>query len=125
MTDLSQRVANLSPAKLKMLLKHLEEKGGGGGGTRIERSHRPGEPAPVSFPQRRLWFLDQLQPGRPAYNLPSALDLEGRLRPRALAQALAEVVRRHEALRTRFEERGGEPVQVIEEPPGRACPVWT
>jgi amino acid adenylation domain-containing protein len=124
MTDLSQRVASLSPAKLKMLLKHLEEKSGGGGGTRIERSpRRPGEPAPVSFPQRRLWFLDQLEPGRAAYNLPSALDLEGRLYPRALAQGLGEVARRHEALRTRFGERGGEPVQLID-PPSRPVLPW-
>jgi hypothetical protein len=60
-----------------------------------------------------LWFLDQLQPGSAAYNLPVAVRLAGALDIDALRRALAEVVRRHEALRTTFAARDGEPVQVI------------
>jgi amino acid adenylation domain-containing protein len=65
--------------------------------------------APLSYAQQRLWFLDRLAPGSPAYNVPSAYSLAGPLAPAALAAALAEVVRRHQVLRARFVERDGEP----------------
>ncbi|HEY0410807.1 MAG TPA: amino acid adenylation domain-containing protein, partial [Candidatus Dormibacteraeota bacterium] len=65
--------------------------------------------APLSYAQQRLWFLDRLAPGSPAYNVPSAYGLAGPLAPAALAAALAEVVRRHQVLRARFVERNGEP----------------
>jgi amino acid adenylation domain-containing protein len=68
---------------------------------------------PLSFAQRRLWFLDQLEPGNAAYNIPLALRIEGRLDPRCLAWALSTVVARHEVLRTTFHVADGEPVQVI------------
>jgi len=70
-------------------------------------------PIPLSFAQRRLWLVDRMEPGRPDYNLPVALRLRGRLDREALARALSEVVRRHEALRTTFRDAGEEPVQVI------------
>ncbi|HET7233234.1 MAG TPA: amino acid adenylation domain-containing protein [Longimicrobium sp.] len=76
---------------------------------RVER----GGPLPLSFAQQRLWFIDRLQPGTGTYNIPAALRLRGELDADALARALAEVVRRHEALRTVFGEADGEPVQVI------------
>jgi amino acid adenylation domain-containing protein len=71
--------------------------------------------APLSYAQQRLWFLDRLAPGSPAYNVPSAYGLAGPLAPAALAAALAEVVRRHEILRARFVERDGEPELEIAE----------
>jgi amino acid adenylation domain-containing protein len=72
------------------------------------------KPLPLSFAQERLWFLDQLEPGSAAYNMPAALRLRGRLDVSALARSIAEVVRRHEALRTTFEiGADGAPVQVI------------
>ncbi len=77
----------------------------------LTREPREGAP-PLSFAQQRLWFLDQLEPG-PAYNIPTALDLEAGLDVPALARALTEIVRRHEALRTVFAAPAGEPVQVI------------
>src|SRR5262245_7244222 len=70
---------------------------------------------PLSFAQRRLWFLDQLNPGNAAYHIPGAVRLEGRLDLKALESAINEIVRRHEALRTRFEVENGEPRQVIDE----------
>ncbi|HEX9945845.1 MAG TPA: condensation domain-containing protein, partial [Thermoanaerobaculia bacterium] len=58
--------------------------------------------APPSFAQARFWFLDRLEPGSPAYNLPSAVRIEGRLDLRALAATFDEILRRHEVLRTSF-----------------------
>ncbi|HZE87925.1 MAG TPA: condensation domain-containing protein, partial [Verrucomicrobiae bacterium] len=69
---------------------------------------------PLSFAQRRLWFLDRLEPGGAAYNLPSAVRLAGDLDVEALARTLTEIVRRHEALRTRFVEGEDGPEQIIE-----------
>ncbi len=74
---------------------------------RVSREH----PLPLSFAQQRLWLLDRLEPGSSAYNVPAALRFRGPLDDRAFAAALAEVVRRHEALRATFHEREGEPVQ--------------
>jgi amino acid adenylation domain-containing protein len=76
---------------------------------RVDRSG----PLPASFAQHRLWFLDRLQPGSSAYNIPTAVRLEGRLDVAALRSALAEVVGRHEILRTTFADDGGVPRQVI------------
>src|SRR6185436_14333596 len=74
------------------------------------------ERLPLSFSQERLWFLDRLDPGSPVYNLPAAVELRGELRPAALAATLSAVVRRHESLRTTFDEVGGVPVQRIAPP---------
>ncbi len=71
-------------------------------------------PLPLSFAQQRLWFIDQLEPGSPLYNIPAALRVEGPLDGAVLALCLGEVVRRHEALRTVFATRAGSPVQVIQ-----------
>ncbi|NTX63938.1 non-ribosomal peptide synthase/polyketide synthase [Myxococcus sp. CA051A] len=71
---------------------------------------------PLSFAQQRLWFLDRLEPGSVAYNVPTALRLDGPLDVGALERAFAEVVRRHESLRTSFPDEGGVPVQVIQPP---------
>ncbi|HEX2569426.1 MAG TPA: amino acid adenylation domain-containing protein, partial [Polyangia bacterium] len=73
---------------------------------------RTGE-LPLSFAQQRLWFLDQLEPGNPFYNLPIAVRMVGKLDVAALERSLAEVVRRHEALRTTFVGHEGRPVQVL------------
>jgi amino acid adenylation domain-containing protein len=79
---------------------------------RIPRRAASG-PAPLSFAQQRLWFLEQLQPGLTGYNLPLGIRISGRLHGETLAVALREVVRRHAALRTVFRAADGEPVQVV------------
>jgi amino acid adenylation domain-containing protein len=73
---------------------------------------RDGAP-PLSFAQRRLWFLDQLEPGGAIYNLPLAIRFKGRLDIAALENSLGEVARRHDVLRTTFDSLNGEPVTVI------------
>ncbi len=69
--------------------------------------------APLSFAQQRLWFLEQLAPGNPFYNVPTAVRLTGLLHIAALEQTFNEIVRRHEALRTTFRMVTGQLVQVI------------
>jgi|GEM_PF-192527 len=78
---------------------------------------------PLSFSQQRLWFIDQMDPGTPAYNLLFPLRLKGALEVVPLRRAFAEVSRRHEVLRTRFPLVDGEPVQVVEAPAPFALPV--
>ncbi|TQF10664.1 amino acid adenylation domain-containing protein, partial [Myxococcus llanfairpwllgwyngyllgogerychwyrndrobwllllantysiliogogogochensis] len=76
---------------------------------------RTGE-LPLSFAQRRLWFLDQLEPGTALYNLPAAIRLDGPVDVAALEQAFGALVRRHESLRTTFPANAhGSPVQAIAE----------
>jgi amino acid adenylation domain-containing protein len=82
------------------------------------------ERLPLSFTQRGLWFIDRLAPGSPVYNVPSAFLLSGHLEAAALASALTEVVSRHEALRTRFIERDGEPWQEILPPQPVPVPLF-
>ncbi|MCK8504202.1 non-ribosomal peptide synthase/polyketide synthase, partial [Myxococcus fulvus] len=77
-------------------------------------------PLPLSFAQQRLWFLDKLQPDSPTFNMPIALRLEGVVDVEALRQAITELVRRHEVLRTTFQEG---PVQVIHAPAPVPMPV--
>ncbi len=78
---------------------------------------RPG-PAPLSYAQERIWFLEQLRGPSPTHNMAAAQRLDGRLDRPALAQALAEVIRRHQVLRTAWRcGADGAPVQVVEEVP--------
>ena len=71
------------------------------------------EELPLSYAQQRLWFLDQLEPNSPFYNIPLALRLEGTLKIDVLEKSLQEIIQRHEALRTNFLTLDGNPVQII------------
>src|SRR6185369_6669595 len=110
--DLSE--VGLDAERLELLDYLLEEEGieTGSESQKIVRRAPHDDALPLSFAQRRLWFLDQLAPGA-AYNLSGRLHLEGQLDISALEASLNEIVRRHEALRTIFSTRNGEPVQII------------
>src|SRR5690606_32337145 len=66
-----------------------------------------------SYAQQRMWFLNKYDTSSATYNLPIAIRMTGELDVAALRLALADVVRRHESLRTRYPEHGGTPVQVV------------
>jgi amino acid adenylation domain-containing protein len=117
MSEIFDRVADLSPAKRRLLWQRLSRQGilGEARGNRepaLVPVPRDGQ-LPLSFAQQRLWLLSQLQPESTAYNLPFVIRCEGPLAPGLLRRTLLEVVRRHEVLRTVFPVLGGQPVQVI------------
>ena len=87
-----------------------------------QRTGRPRQ-APTSFAQQRLWFIDQLAPGNPAYHIVLSLRVPMALSPAVLAAALRELIRRHEILRTSFAAVDGRPVQVIAAPATPRLPV--
>ncbi|HEX6862441.1 MAG TPA: amino acid adenylation domain-containing protein, partial [Thermoanaerobaculia bacterium] len=90
----------------------------------VERVPRDGRPIPLSFPQERVWFLNQLTPGgNIAYNFQFTLTFHGPLDLAVLEAAFTEMVRRHEILRTSFPSMDGRPVQVIHEPYAVKLPV--
>lgn len=68
---------------------------------------------PLSYAQRRLWFLNRLEPDSAAYNIPAVLRLRGELNREALQHAVHDLLTRHETLRTIFSETDGEPEQVV------------
>jgi amino acid adenylation domain-containing protein/non-ribosomal peptide synthase protein (TIGR01720 family) len=68
---------------------------------------------PLSFAQQRLWFLSELEPNSPFYNIPTAVRLEGTLNLAALEQSFHEILRRHEVLRTNFRTVEGQAIAVI------------
>ncbi|HEX6288074.1 MAG TPA: amino acid adenylation domain-containing protein [Herpetosiphonaceae bacterium] len=111
--DASARRSQLSPAR-QALLRQLKR--GALAGTTVGQviPRRTGTgPAPLSFAQQRLWFLDQLIPNSAAYILCSAFHLQGTLNVPALEQTINDLVRRHESLRTTFVVEDGQPLQVI------------
>ncbi|WP_455353899.1 amino acid adenylation domain-containing protein [Streptomyces sp. SYSU K217416] len=107
--SLAERIAAL-PKSRRALFQALAGRNGGRAAVREDPEpapRDPGEPAVLSFAQRRLWFIDQLQPGSPAYNVPVATRIRGPLDLPALHAALQEIVDRHEVLRTVYTDQEG------------------
>ncbi len=72
-----------------------------------------GRTFPLSFGQERLWLIDRINPGTPAYNVPRFHRLRGPLDAGALERSIGEIIRRHGALRTNFGLGDGLPVQIV------------
>ncbi len=106
LADFACLVSGAAPARLPSVKK-------------AERRER----LPLSFTQRRLWFLAQIEGGGAAYNIPYELRLGGRLDKAALRRALDRIVTRHEALRTTFTLLDGEPVQRVAPADGHRFPL--
>jgi amino acid adenylation domain-containing protein len=121
MSDPRHQLTEFSPERQQLLARWRAARPTAAPGPEIPRLPRDGRDLPLSFAQQRLWFLDQLQPGNPLYNVPTALRLTGPLDLAALTQSIAAVVARHEILRTTFRATGGEPTQVIA--PALAVPL--
>ncbi|HVF90715.1 MAG TPA: condensation domain-containing protein, partial [Blastocatellia bacterium] len=125
MSDIDKSIEELSPKKRELFELLLKE-------SRYKKSASQSEPIsrrpdrtvyPLSFAQQRLWFINLVEPGTPAYNLPFFWRLTGRLDSPALERALSEVEKRHEVLRARFPSVDGRPVQIISEHQPRRIPV--
>src|SRR5687768_3334943 len=110
---LAQRVAQLSPAQRDALLARIPSAQGTTPSPDVIRPRASSETPPLSYAQQRLWFLHQLEPLSPAYNMASAWRLSGPLAVEALARAFQEIGHRHESLRTTFPEKEGCPFQAI------------
>lgn len=121
MSDATTRIANLSPGQAARLREKLNPKTARSSGRQppIRRQQAAGEPIALSFGQERLWFIDQLQPDSPAYNVPAIFPLLGPVNAALLQQCIEEIVRRHEILRTTFTMHRGRPAQIV----GPARPV--
>lgn len=107
--SIAERIAALPKAR-QALFQALAGRVDGRATTRQEAEpapRGPSEEAVLSFAQRRLWSIDQLQPGSPAYNVPVAIRIRGPLDVPALHAALQQVVDRHEVLRTVYTDRPG------------------
>jgi len=100
MNDIEKLLSKLSPEKRRLLELKLKKKGSSG------------NTFPLSYAQQRLWFLDQLEPGSTAYNLPAAIRLKGSLHKDILEKTFYEIVKRHEILRTTFSTVNGTPMQI-------------
>lgn len=113
----SNNLHDLNPADRRLFEELLAAEG-------IEMVAEPAIPRrksdddlPLTYAQQRLWLLDQLEPKNPAYNIPKFLRIGGPLNVPVLERCLSEIVRRHEALRTTFHSRGGQPEQIVSPPP--------
>src|ERR1700741_220033 len=112
-TQVITATRGFSNEDLDLLAYVLEEEGVEVDEVPLIQRREPGIEVPLSFAQQRLWFLDQLQPGNPVYHLPTAIRVTGSLNVAALEKTFAEIVRRHEILRTSFETVQGSPRQVV------------
>ncbi|MEU2126424.1 amino acid adenylation domain-containing protein [Nocardia niwae] len=94
------------------LAAKVEQHAGTGGRKALVAGPRP-ERIPLSLAQQRMWFLNQFDPASSVYNIPAAIRLTGDLDVAALRQAVADLVARHEILRTIYPQTADGPVQQV------------
>ncbi len=124
MRNLEKKISRLSPEKREVLLKKLKEKG-----LITQQEYEIIKPRedqteyPMSFAQERLWFLNQLNPDSPFYNIPAAIKIKGELNINAFIKAFEKVVARHEILNVIFKSENEGPVQYLQRNNKRAIDV--
>jgi amino acid adenylation domain-containing protein/non-ribosomal peptide synthase protein (TIGR01720 family) len=111
--DVSQKREHFSSAKKALLEKWTRGKFSQATQTGTIARRPTRSPAPLSFAQQRLWFLEQLVPYSSAYNVPGFLRLSGRLNVKLLERSIQQIVRRHDILRTTIEMIEDHPMQII------------
>ena len=121
--SLTDQIAALSPERKRLLELLLREQAEDHAGPELAARRRETDRFPLSLSQQRLWFLDQLEPGTPFYNIPIAVRLDGDLDTAALWRSVNEIIRRHESLRTTFLPQDGAAAQVIA--PSLTLPIPT
>ncbi len=109
--SLEKRLAELSSDKRALVERLLKKDPGASPVPVLQR--RPAASAPMSYAQQRLWMLDQLTPGSPFYTETNTLRLKYPVDPQVLERSVNEIVRRHESLRTTFQIKDEQPIQVI------------
>jgi aspartate racemase len=112
MSALSERLGP-SPGGLLQDMTQAAQNGTTGRDAAIPKREWSG-PAPLSFAQERLWYLDRLSPGTSVYSMPAAFDVEGPLDVGMFGRAVAALVERHAILRTKYGIHGGEPAQSVD-----------
>ncbi|MGZ4164328.1 MAG: condensation domain-containing protein, partial [Tumebacillaceae bacterium] len=115
MSDLSKRLAALSPEMRELLLKKLAQEKATTSRSDAIATRETADSYPLSFAQQRLWFLDQYEANTSLYNVPIGLRFTGSLNVAALKGSLEQLFSRHESLRTTFVDVEGKPRQVIAE----------
>jgi amino acid adenylation domain-containing protein/thioester reductase-like protein len=118
MSNINNSLSNQKQELLKLLL----QKKGINLTSGIIKRRSPSQIVPLSFAQARLWFLSQLEGGSTSYNLPFTVLLKGNLNLDALKRAIAEIIQRHEVLRTRFQVENNTPIQIID---AAISPTWS
>ncbi|HYL97392.1 MAG TPA: condensation domain-containing protein, partial [Blastocatellia bacterium] len=118
MKDFTDRLSSLTPEQRALFESRLKRKSAGRPSTAASKAgsipkRKRFNNCLLSFDQERIWLIDRMQPGNPAYNIYSASRLLGPLNLEAWQRAINEMVRRHEILRTTFSTIDGEPVMVI------------
>ncbi|MBV9789620.1 MAG: amino acid adenylation domain-containing protein [Chloroflexi bacterium] len=125
MPDFSQQFAALSPAQRALLIQRLQTKAGSQSQNIVRRPDT--DTYPLSFAQQRLWFLNQMQPDVPLYNIVMPIEIRKEYALDALqygtAWCLSTILARHEALRATFSNEGGQLIQRIVAPQPVQLPV--
>jgi natural product biosynthesis luciferase-like monooxygenase protein/amino acid adenylation domain-containing protein len=111
--EVTAKRSQLSAVKRALLEKQLQGKASRTPDSHSIRRRASNEPAPLSFAQQRLFFVQQWEGNSPVYNIPAAVRLTGVLNPETLRQTFNEIIRRHEILRTIFSEGENGPTQII------------
>ena len=113
MEALLKNYLNLSTQKQELIKVLLKEQGIDINDKIILPQKRVSNIFPMSYAQKRLWFLEKLEPESPLYIIPSGVKITGKVYSEYFVYAINEIVKRHEILRTRFIEKEGEGFQEI------------